>query len=70
MADLLARHGELMDAAALTDLLKFGTDRSFRRAAAKGVLPVRVFHVSGRRGWFALTRDVARWLQSAPTLSP
>lgn len=62
---LLDKHGELMDAPALTQLFKFGSARSFRRNALKGTLPVSVFRVSGRRGWFARTRDVAQWLQSA-----
>lgn len=59
---LVARYGELMDSRALTALFKFGSDRSFRRSAAKGTLPVSVFHMPGRRGWFARTRDVAMWL--------
>lgn len=59
---LLARHGELMDAQALMELFKFGSTRSFRRNALK--LPVSIFRVAGRRGWFARTRDVAQWLQS------
>lgn len=64
-ARLLALHGDLMDSRALTALFKFGSDRSFRRSASKGLLPVRVFRVAGRRGWFARTRDVAQWLATA-----
>lgn len=59
---LIARHGELMDTLALSNLLKFGNTRSFRRAAVQGHLPFRVFHIDGRRGWFARTGDVAAWL--------
>jgi len=51
-----------MDSRALSELFKFGSERSFRRAASSGSLPVSVFRVSGRRGWFARTRDVAAWL--------
>lgn len=51
-----------MDSRALTALFKFGSDRSFRRSACKGTLPVSVFRIPGRRGWFARTEDVAVWL--------
>lgn len=61
-ARLLASYGELMDSRALTALFKFGSDRSFRRSACKGTLPVSVFRIPGRRGWFARTEDVAVWL--------
>lgn len=62
LAGFMAQHGELMDGRALATLFKFGSSRSFRRAAQKGGLPVSVFRVAGRRGWFARTRDVANWL--------
>src|SRR3546814_17146233 len=62
---LLARHGELMDSQALIAFFKFGSDRSFRRSAAKAALPVAVFRVPGRSGWFARTQDVTLWLTTA-----
>lgn len=65
-ACLLALHGELMDGQALAALFKFGSDRSFRRNASQGRLPVSVFRVPGRRGWFARTREVGQWLSSSP----
>ena len=55
-ARLLASYGELMDSQALAAFFKFGSDRSFRRSAVKGALPVGVFRIPGRRGWFARTR--------------
>lgn len=63
--DLLERYGELMDGAALAALFRFPSDRAFRRAVAKGVLPVAVFRMPGRPGVFARTRDVAHWLATA-----
>lgn len=60
---LLRENGEIMNGRALAELLKFGSDRSFRRAAAKGRLPVSVFRMDGRTGWFARTREVAEWLR-------
>lgn len=64
LARLIEKHGELMDSASLEALLRFGSNRSFRRAAAAGALPVRVFRIEGRSGWFARTEDVAVWLSS------
>lgn len=60
--DLLERYGELLPGSAIRALLHFSSDRSFRRAAAKQALPIPVFRVPGRRGWFARTRDVVAWL--------
>lgn len=51
-----------MDAGALSALLKFPSDRAFRRAVAKGALPVTVFRIPGRPGVHARTRDIAAWL--------
>jgi hypothetical protein len=62
LRDLRLIHGDLMDGKALAGLLKFGSDRSFRRAAARGTLPVSVFRIKGRSGWFVTTRDVAAWM--------
>lgn len=62
---LLGQHGELMNAEALTRLLQIGSARTFRRAALSGRLPVSVFRIPGRRGWFARTRDIAAWLATA-----
>ena len=61
---LLERFGELMKGRDLAGLLGFGSDRSFARAAASGQLPIPVFRMKGRRGWFARTRDVAAWLNN------
>lgn len=76
LADLLERYGEIMDGAALGALFRFPSDRAFRRAAAKGALPVPTFRIQGRPGTYARTRDVAEWLMAvtpvsiSPTPSP
>ena len=62
LARLLERYGELMDSKALQRLFGFPTERAFRRAAGNGTLPVKVFRVTGRPGWFARTDCVATWL--------
>jgi len=61
---LLEKHGELMDGAALRILLHMKHERTFRRAIAASALPVGVFRLAGRKGWYARTRDVAAWLAS------
>ena len=62
LARLLERYGELMDSKALQRLFGFPTERAFRRAAGNGTLPVKVFRITGRPGWFARTDCVATWL--------
>lgn len=63
----------LMASRELMVLFKFRSDRTFRRAAAAQRLPVRVFQLPGRRGWFAKTDDVRLWLTqvgNGPTNQP
>lgn len=74
---MLGVYGELMDAQALTEFFKFPSPRAFGRCASRADLPIPVFRIVGRSGWFARTRDVAQWLANAtgtsalpPTLPP
>lgn len=59
---LLARHGPLLSSGALIGALGFRTAAAFRQARRRGQVGVRTFRIDGRRGTFALTVDVARWL--------
>lgn len=63
LARLLAEHGELMSGQAIQSLLKYPSDRAFRRAVAAGSVPVPVFRLLGRMGWFAKTQHVGEWLE-------
>jgi len=63
-ADLEQRHGSLLGGAALQRALGFTSGSAFRQACHRGVLPVAVFTIPNRRGRYALTHDVARWLAS------
>lgn len=67
LARLLAEHGELMDGRAIQSLLKYPSDRTFRRAVAAGTVPVHVFRLPGRMGWFARTDQVSAWLEKLGT---
>lgn len=55
-------YGPLINGKQLASLLKFPSMAAFRQALKRGVLPVRVFELPGRKGKFALTGDVAQWL--------
>jgi hypothetical protein len=59
--------GAVVGGATLSRTLGFRSQDAFRRALARDRIPVRVFCIEGRRGRFALTRDVARWLHSQGT---
>lgn len=55
-------YGPLINGEQLAALLKFPSMAAFRQALRRGVLPVRVFELRGRKGKFALTGDVVEWL--------
>jgi hypothetical protein len=59
---LMKEYGPLMTGAPLTAALGYPSQDSFRQAVAQHSLPVAVFLIEKRRGKFALSQDVARWL--------
>lgn len=61
---LLREYGGVLAPAHLARLLGYENVNALARARATGRLPVRVFTIPGRRGWFASTIDVAQWLAS------
>jgi len=61
---LTQTHGELIGGRALARCLGYRTDRAFQLAARSGTLPIATFEISGRRGRYAKTESVARWLAS------
>lgn len=71
--DLVQQLGQVVGGGALTRALGFRTQGAFRQAFARKRLPIPVFELEGRRGRFAHTLDIARWMwttragfQSAP----
>lgn len=60
--DLEALHGPLMSGMALHRVLGFQTSAGFRQAFKRGRLPIKTFRLPGRRDRFAMTADVAAWL--------
>lgn len=64
ISDMEERYGPMMGGNALYSALGFRRYAAFHRCKEKGEIGVSVFALPGRRGWFALTRDVASWLVS------
>jgi len=59
---LLKAHGWMLSASTTAKLLGFASTDALRLARSRGRLPIQMFTVDGRRGWFAMAEDVARWL--------
>jgi hypothetical protein len=63
--DLVEMYGPLLGNDLLAQALGFPSTSAFRQARRRGLLGVRTFKIAGRRGRFALTDEVATWIQSA-----
>jgi hypothetical protein len=61
-ADLTKRHGHILKGSALWQSLGYGSRSTFQRALVARSVGVKTFPIPGRRGQYALTRDVARYL--------
>jgi len=72
-ATLIREEGAILGGDALRRALGYRSLDALRKAIRRGTIPVTVFPLQGRRGRFALARDVAVWLatvgcdQSPPT---
>lgn len=60
---LLLRFGPTLGGRDLYAALGFKTYSAFHRGKQRGEIGVHVFTLPGRRGWFALTTEVAIWLR-------
>lgn len=54
----------LMSGPELWKALGYRTGTAFSQAARRGMTPVSVFHIPGRRGQHALRADVVAWVAS------
>lgn len=61
---MMRMHGPLMGGDALVAALGHKNHASLRQARRRGQIAVTLFRVPNRRGWFALTQEVADWLAS------
>lgn len=53
----------LLNAAETARLLGYPSTSALAKARQTGRLPIEMFQVPGRRGWFAATAVVRAWLQ-------
>lgn len=60
---LLQEHGPLLDAATTAKVLGFRNPDALRQARRDCRLPIPMFKIPGRRGWFAATLKAAEWVE-------
>lgn len=61
--------GPMVYGDALYKSLGYSSADAFRQALSRQTVPVDVFSIAKRRGKFALTRDVARWIAEQKSLN-
>jgi len=59
---LIRLYGPLLASRDLWKLLGYASPAAYRQARLRQSIPVAEFEIERRRGHFALTQDVARWL--------
>ncbi len=57
-------HGPILSCPALWRLLGYRSVDAFRKAVQRKTVPVETFTIPHRKGHFAKTADVVRWLDS------
>ena len=60
--DLLKLYGPVLSGENLTKSLGYVSRVAFRQSIVRKTVPVKIFKMDGRRGYYALTKDVARYL--------
>lgn len=60
---LLKEHGPFLPASVTAKVLGFKSTDALRHARCRQLLPVPMFTLEGRRGWFASTTAVAAWVE-------
>ena len=67
---LSSQHGPLLGGAELVRVLGYRTSAAFRQAHKRGQISVPVFKLPDRRGYYALTHEVAEWIAEARFPTP
>ncbi len=62
LEQMVSHYGPTLGGRDLYAALGFKSYAAFHRSKQRGEVGVHVFTLPGRRGWFALTADVAKWL--------
>lgn len=60
--DLLQTFGPMIYGQVLYKSLGYTSADAFRQAVSRQSVPIDTFPIEGRRGKFALTRDIAKWI--------
>ena len=61
---LLQLHGPLLTGSVLAKALGHSSLASLRQARSRGQVPVHLFIIPHKKGLFAMTLDVANWLEN------
>jgi hypothetical protein len=61
---LILHYGPYVPAGKAADLLSFPSLQALIAARRRGRLPFALCRLDGRRGWFARTSDISRWIES------
>lgn len=64
-ADLLKLYGPVLNGENLTRSLGYVSKEAFRQSIVRKTVPVHIFKMEGKRGYYALTKDVAKYLAKA-----
>jgi len=62
-AELFIRYGPLISGKDLYTCLGFKTYAAFYRAKQLNEIDVNIFRLQNRKGWFAKTADIAKWIE-------
>lgn len=65
---LVLHYGPYIPAPKAADLLSFGSLQAFTAARRRGRLPFEMCRLPGRKGWFARTADISRWIESVDSV--
>jgi hypothetical protein len=60
--DLIGRFGMVLPSSTLVKVLGYASEDAYHQALTRKTMPVPVFQMPSRRGYFALAMDVASWL--------
>jgi len=62
--ELQERYGPVIGGDDLRRMLGYPSKHAFRAAVRRGLAPVPVFALPGRKGKFALASEIARWISA------
>jgi hypothetical protein len=63
---LIREFGVVVTSAQTAHLLGFTNLNALAKARERGALPIQMFRIPHRKGWFAETTAIAAWLRHAP----